>query len=290
MNIEKEVAEFVATIKKGPFKKYVQNRENINWEEDQMYTDALYQGYLDACRTFKWKKDGKDNKKDIRRILEEKEIVGDMKGCLSGEKKENFDEIHKKLCDNFIQKCQQRTNMTYGQAQKIINMAFKYLYCCEHDSEMEERFKACHMPLDSFSLEWFKRCVKSEDFLEIKKRMQLSEKLFTKGENLKSDSIGSWSSMKSWEEDKRGGKFPYEFYRDVIKEYCRKKEEESIFPLQLDFIVWSRMQKIMAAEDFIKAFKDEDRKITKKSEEYDIDNLETTLENRLKEIRAIICN
>lgn len=30
--------------------------------------------------------------------------------------------------------------MTYGQAQKIINMAFKYLYCCKHDSEMEERF------------------------------------------------------------------------------------------------------------------------------------------------------
>ena len=289
MNIEKEVAEFAATIKKDPFKRYVQDRENVNWEEDQMYADALYQGYLDACRTFKWKKDGEDNKKYIQGIFEEKEIVEDMKEYLGGEKKENFDEIHKKLCNNFIQKCEQRTNMTYGQAQKIINMAFKYLYCCEHDSEMEERFKVCHMPLDSFSLEWIKRCVKSEDFLEIKKKMQLPEKLFTKGENLKSDSIGSWSSMKSWEEDKRGGKFPYEFYRDVIKEYCRKKEE-SIFPLQLDFIVWSKMQKIMAAEDFIKAFKVDDEKVTGKSEEYDIDNLETTLKNRLEEIRSYLNN
>ena len=80
-----------------------------------------------------------------------------MKNYLSVGKIESFDEIHKKICVNLIEKCEERISMTYGQAQKIINMAFKYLYCCRHDSAMEERFKACHMPLDSFSLEWFKR-------------------------------------------------------------------------------------------------------------------------------------
>ena len=65
-----------------------------------------------------------------------------MKNYLRADKLESFDEIHKKICVNLIEKCKERTNMTYGQAQKIINMAFKYLYCCKHDSEMEERFKA----------------------------------------------------------------------------------------------------------------------------------------------------
>ena len=100
MEIEKEVAEFVDTIKKDPFKYYFQNKENkkVKWEEDKVYVDALYQGYLDACRTFKWEKDGKDNKEYIREIFEEKEIVGDMKNYLRADKLESFDEIHKKIC------------------------------------------------------------------------------------------------------------------------------------------------------------------------------------------------
>ena len=71
MEIEKEVAEFVDTIKKDPFKYYFQNKENkkVKWEEDKVYVDALYQGYLDACRTFKCEKDGKDNKEYISEIF-----------------------------------------------------------------------------------------------------------------------------------------------------------------------------------------------------------------------------
>lgn len=299
MEIEKEVAEFVDTIKKDPFKYYFQNKENkkVKWEEDKVYVDALYQGYLDACRTFKWEKDGKDNKEYIREIFEEKEIVGDMKNYLRADKLESFDEIHKKICVNLIEKCKERTNMTYGQAQKIINMAFKYLYCCKHDSAMEERFKACHMPLDSFSLEWFKRKFKEKNFSNLdsysENNKELPENLFTKkGEKkLKAESIGSWSSMQTWEKDCKKQEYPYEFYAHVIKQYCKKN---SITPLQLDFIVWSKMQKIMAAESFIKTFKDDDEENkevinSEELEPYDILNLKTTLENRLSEIRPLIC-
>ena len=107
-----------------------------------------------------------------------------MKNYLRADKLESFDEIHKKICVNLIEKCKERTNMTYGQAQKIINMAFKYLYCCKHDSAMEERFKACHMPLDSFSLEWFKRKFKEKNFSNLdsysENNKELPENLFTK--------------------------------------------------------------------------------------------------------------
>lgn len=180
---------------------------------------------------------------------------------------------------------------------RIKDMAFKYLYCCKHDSAMEERFKACHMPLDSFSLEWFKRKFKEKNFSNLdsysENNKELPENLFTKkGEKkLKAESIGSWSSMQTWEEDCKKQEYPYEFYAHVIKQYCK---ENSITPLQLDFIVWSKMQKIMAAESFIKTFKDDDEENkevinSEELEPYDILNLKTTLENRLSEIRPLIC-
>ena len=97
--------------------------------------------------------------------------------------------------------------------------------------------------------------------------------------------------QRTWEKSCIKEEYPYEFYAHVIKQYCK---ENSITPLQLDFIVWSKMQKIMAAESFIKTFKDDDKENkeainSEEQEPYDILNLKTTLENRLSEIRPLIC-
>ena len=55
MEIEKEVTEFVKTINRGPLKEYFpKKKEDIDWDKDKIYVEALYQGYLDACRTFEW--------------------------------------------------------------------------------------------------------------------------------------------------------------------------------------------------------------------------------------------
>lgn len=48
------------------------------------------------------------------------------------------------------------------------------------------------------------------------------------------------------------------------------------------------MQKIIAAEEFIKAFNDDDNEI--KCEDYKLENLECTLQNKLKKVREIICS
>ena len=55
-----------------------------------------------------------------------------MKNYLRADKLESFDEIHKKICVNLIEKCKERTNMTYGQAQKIINMQSYILLFIKH--------------------------------------------------------------------------------------------------------------------------------------------------------------
>jgi hypothetical protein len=40
-------------------------------------------------------------------------------------------------------------------AQKIVNMAFKYLYCFDDANIYYNKFADCHMPLDRFTLKWF---------------------------------------------------------------------------------------------------------------------------------------
>ena len=115
---------------------------------------------------------------------------------------------------------------------------------------------------------------------------------------LKAESIGSWSSIKTLSENETEEmiRYPYEFYRDVIKKYCeeynKKEVKREIYPLQLDFIVWPKMQKIMAAEAFIKTMEEsEDEKEYEKNklEKYDIkDSLNQVLKDRLNRIRDLI--
>ena len=317
MEIEKEVTEFVKTINRGPLKEYFPKEKTeekkIDWNKDDVYVEALYQGYLDACRTFKWSEKVKKNypnEKAKRGYIEGKfksDIAREIREYLNKPKaySYSFDVFHEKVCKK-LKECfpEKETNITYGQTQKIVNMAFKYLYCLfyKYGKLKEGQFADCHMPLDSFSLEWFKRCFKEEDFFDKDYFTKLPDKLFKKvdGEKLllKAESIGSWSSIKTLSENETEEmiRYPYEFYRDVIKKYCEEYNEKEvkreIYPLQLDFIVWPKMQKIMAAEAFIKTMEesgDEKEYEKNKLEKYDIkDSLNQVLKDRLNRIRDLI--
>lgn len=303
MSIENEVTEFMDTIKKGPLKEYFSElnvKENSDKEiPGKVYGEALYQGYLDACRTFKW-----PSESEVKKCKKDDERRDKIKNILNGEESKgvaykienylekgvpdrfsDFDKMHEDLCGSLIKNFSDKNvDVSYGQAQKLINMAFKYLYCIYYKfGKLEEHralFDACHMPLDSFSLEWFKRYVsttKDEKFWE--------ERKFKKG------SVGSWSSMKYENyEDNEGDKYGYETYVKYIRKY---REKEGIVPLELDFIVWPKMQKIMAAEAFIKAFEEDDDNWVKNAiddETYDIKSLDEILKKRLHKIRPLICD
>ena len=81
-------------------------------------------------------------------------------------------------------------------------------------------------------------------------------------------------------------------YIENLEEYNEKEVKREIYPLQLDFIVWPKMQKIMAAEAFIKTMEEsEDEKEYEKNklEKYDIkDSLNQVLKDRLNRIRDLI--
>ena len=46
--------------------------------------------------------------------------------------------------------------LSTGQAQKIVNVTMKNLYCYNDADCYENKFKYCHMPLDSYILDWFR--------------------------------------------------------------------------------------------------------------------------------------
>lgn len=46
-------------------------------------------------------------------------------------------------CDQFKESSYKDLG-TYGKAQKIINMSFKYLFCCEDAEEHYAHFQYCH--------------------------------------------------------------------------------------------------------------------------------------------------
>jgi hypothetical protein len=81
---------------------------------------------------------------------------------------ESFD--HQKLCDQFLTPFGSlfygETSfkiITYGVAQKIVNLSFKYLYCFdEFRNSYREKFKPCHMVLDSFVLGWYREQVNTK--------------------------------------------------------------------------------------------------------------------------------
>lgn len=74
----------------------------------------------------------------------------------------DFNDWHKTICNDFLERFKPILNqygydadksLKYGKAQKIVNMTFKYLFC--FDDVKADDFKDCHMPIDSYILNWY---------------------------------------------------------------------------------------------------------------------------------------
>lgn len=74
-----------------------------------------------------------------------------------------FNKWHKFLCDKIISffcnyKRRSESGFTYGCAQKLINLAFKYIYCFDliqsQYDKYAEYFRFCHITLDNGILRW----------------------------------------------------------------------------------------------------------------------------------------
>lgn len=75
----------------------------------------------------------------------------------------NFDSFHNELCKWFLDGLNKVRRMvglpdaTYGNAQKMINILFKYLICFDDYLDFADLFSYCHMPIDNNILRDFLR-------------------------------------------------------------------------------------------------------------------------------------
>lgn len=286
IDINDEVNKFKASINKG-FKEKMDKEIN-----EDVVEEAMYSGYLDTCRTINLKKISKENKNQkelIKGIFKKKEnvpfkIVEVLTGKINSQ--ELFDNKHKELCEDLKNNFKESEIKIFdGQAQKIINMTFKYLYCIE--SINKERFRNCHMPLDSFTLEWiYRACIFEKNLKPKFEEGAVVGDVWKKEGKVKKGAMGSWSSM-GYSKKSDDKKCTYLFYLTLLS-WEKELYLGKLSLLEFDFYIWPRMQKIIAAEEFIKAFNEDDNEI--KCEDYKLENLECTLQNKLKKVREIICS
>lgn len=103
--------------------------------------------------------------------------------------------------------------ITYGLAQKIVNMTFKYLYLFDDKEKYESIFKQCHMPLDSYILDYLRSGVDAE----------------WKVDAIKSDD--KWSKLE--EED-------YTRISESILKKCKEQSDDLRYPLFAEFYIWPK--------------------------------------------------
>ena len=75
------------------------------------------------------------------------------------QRREAFDGMYLSFCFNFLNSFNNALGKkyfkTFGQVQMVTNTIFKYLYCLL--PEKKQWFTYCHMPLDSYTLNWYFR-------------------------------------------------------------------------------------------------------------------------------------
>ena len=155
VNINEQKQAFMAEVS-GTRKNVLDAAGKWRLENGEVYTAAVHLGYLDMCRTCH----GIGAKvSDAQRKASFKTLGEEINGLLSDssiDSQEAFDAKHKVLCKKYMDLLKKYGYaIKYGQAQKVVNMALKYLFCCE-DADLDI-FQYCHMPLDGLILNWCKK-------------------------------------------------------------------------------------------------------------------------------------
>lgn len=185
---------------------------------------------------------------------------------------EAFDKWHNEACEAVLIVLRKfytnndmlETPVQYGKTQKIVNMTMKGLYCLKGADAYEEHFKYCHMALDSFTLEWFRRYI-ADQWFNPDKKQKLRIKITAEG-----GPLPKWSNLDfkpgsldfTYEKYKdnpndrlHNGKYHYMFFVKTIREYFADTNEKNRYigltPLQAEFYIWPEIQLRMATEAFL---------------------------------------
>lgn len=133
----------------------------------------------------------------------------------------NYEEWHKNACGKALPVIRKYyTNkdsspVCYGKAQKVVNMTMKTVYClvCNDDDTFHKYnslFNHCHIPLDSFTMNWYHKYYKTNT---------------------------SWSNLDEKQYYKISNNIKTLFDEKTVKEFYGKYT-----PLQAEFFIWEEEQ------------------------------------------------
>ena len=120
---------------------------------DNVYDAASKRAYRDFCRTIRsqrFKEASYESKEGFRQDVTDymRTKIDGLKG-ITNKKQEVFDAWHTDVCNGIIDRFPYGI-MYYGQAQKWINMTFKYLYVLEESVHRDAwYFPFLHIPMDN---------------------------------------------------------------------------------------------------------------------------------------------
>lgn len=246
------------------FCKVIQQKKGVSLNQPidkDLIQKAIELGYDDAKRTF----DGIKNYFNQKRIAFEnlKESISNFFDNTYPKTQDEYNKVHQKWCNDFIDDLNPFI-VSYGQAQKVINMAMKYLYCLS-DATKKNYFKYCHMALDSYILAWYNR-----------------EKI---GETIKT----SWSKLGQEEYKTIQGcickhlqrKNNY-FKRELVK---GKISSEAIClegePIKAEFVIWSCETGFAKLQEVYKTMKDMNNDVLTQADKVVFKNLIQQIEQTL---------
>lgn len=157
----------------------------------------------------------------------------------------DFDKWHFAACEAYCEYMKKQTflkkfDITFGRAQKVLNMTFKYLYTSTYKKAVEKLVPFLHMTLDGYTLRWYK------------------EQIVAKIKGLKVGDVSEWSKMnrEQYEDIQKrircflSNKSKYEYIINTEETLDNEEDEKktkkelifsqnvSPYPFLAEFIIW----------------------------------------------------
>jgi hypothetical protein len=117
---------------------------------DDMIALAMTKAYRDLMRTIRGFAHNPDHDDIIRNARQSLHTSITAILCTEIKSQAEFDEVHETACYDLISSFGGQT-FTIGQAQKWVNMTFKYLHLLDYP-EVQKVYEYCHVPIDSYIL------------------------------------------------------------------------------------------------------------------------------------------
>ena len=118
---------------------------------------ASNRAYRDMCRTIKFNGLSEENRLKLRKKVKNdfKTEIDNLTSKIQGD----FDKWHEQLCKKIIDEYKKsKIQLSYGQAQKWVNMTIKYLYILEVEGyTFDSIFEDLHIPIDNYVFDAVKK-------------------------------------------------------------------------------------------------------------------------------------